>query len=219
MRFAAILLSLAVCAPAAEYAVLTSGARMRVDRHEFNGAKVKLFIGDSTAEMNAADVQRYEPEDYIAPAPPPPAVKPETQIPPVAPPAPARTPQQLADQAADEYGLPRWLVRSVMHTESGFQPNAVSPKGAIGLMQLMPGTAQALGVDPTDPLQNVEAGARYLRDLLVKYDGALWHALAAYNAGPGAVDKYNGVPPYSETRRYVSRIDQDRKKADAATKN
>jgi soluble lytic murein transglycosylase-like protein len=106
-----------------------------------------------------------------------------------------------------------------MHTESGFQANAVSPKGAIGLMQLMPGTAQALGVDANDPLQNVEAGARYLRDLLVKYDGALWHALAAYNAGPGAVDKYKGVPPYAETVRYVNRIEQDRQKASAPAKN
>ena len=102
-----------------------------------------------------------------------------------------------------------------MKTESGFQLNAVSPKGAIGLMQLMPGTAQTLGADPNDPLQNVEAGARYLRDLLVRYDGGLWHALAAFNAGPGAVDKYKGVPPYAETVRYINRIDRDRKKADA----
>src|ERR1700722_20461116 len=123
MRLAAILLSLAVCAPAAEYAVLSSGARMRIDRHEVSGAKVKLFIGDSIAEMNAADVQRYEAEDYIAPLPPAPAplVAPVT-VPVVATAAPL-TPQQLADQAADEYGLPRWLVRSVMHTESGFQAN------------------------------------------------------------------------------------------------
>ena len=123
------------------------------------------------------------------------------------------TPLELADQAADKYGLPRWLVRSVMKAESGFQPQAISPKGAIGLMQLMPGTAQTLGADPKDPAQNADAGARYLRDLLTKYDGALWHALAAYNAGPGAVSKYGGIPPYADTIRYINRIDQDRKRA------
>ena len=101
-----------------------------------------------------------------------------------------------------------------MKNESGFSPNAISPKGAIGLMQLMPGTAQTLGANPADPAQNADAGARYLRDLLKKYDGGLWHALAAYNAGPGAVDKYRGVPPYAETVRYINRIDQDRKKAE-----
>jgi soluble lytic murein transglycosylase-like protein len=96
-----------------------------------------------------------------------------------------------------------------MAAESGFQAQAVSPKGAIGLMQLMPETAQALGVDPYDPAQNVDAGTRYLRDLLNQYDYGLWHALAAYNAGPAAVDKYRGIPPYAETIRYVERIDRE----------
>ena len=109
---------------------------------------------------------------------------------------------------ADRYGLPRELVRSVMAAESGFQKQAVSPKGAIGLMQLMPGTAQALGADPRDPAQNVDAGTRYLRDLLEKYNYGLRHALAAYNAGPGAVDKFNGVPPYRETINYIGRIEK-----------
>ena len=86
-----------------------------------------------------------------------------------------------------------------MAAESAFQIDAVSPKGAIGLMQLMPETAQLLGADPHDPAQNVDAGVRYLRDLLNKYDGGLWRALAAYNAGPAAVDKYHWVPPYRET--------------------
>src|SRR5262249_12609877 len=118
-------------------------------------------------------------------------------------------PEELADAAADKYGLPRKLVRSVMAAESGFNPNAVSPKGAIGLMQLMPDSAQMLGVDPHDPAQNVDAGTRYLRDLLNRYNGQLWHALAAYNAGPGAVQKYNGLPPYRETLNYLIRIDRD----------
>jgi soluble lytic murein transglycosylase-like protein len=93
-----------------------------------------------------------------------------------------------------------------MRAESGFAPGAVSPKGAIGLMQLMPGTARELGADPRDPAQNVDAGARYLRDLLLRYDYRLWHALAAYNAGPGAVDAHHGVPPYRETIDYINRV-------------
>jgi soluble lytic murein transglycosylase-like protein len=156
-------------------------------------------------------VRGYEAEEYVPPAPAPATPAPV----PVAQPAPS--PSQLADAAADKYGLPRRLVRSVISAESDFQPQAVSPKGAIGLMQLMPATAEALGADPRDPAQNVDAGTRYLRDLLEKYDGGLWHALAAYNAGPGAVDKYQGVPPYRETIDYVGRIDRDLKKAAAAT--
>jgi soluble lytic murein transglycosylase-like protein len=219
MRFVALFVSLAAfvssVAFAGEYAVLASGARMHVDRHETThettGDKVRLYMGDSFAEMGAAQVARFEADDYT---PPPPAVPVVAPVPVVAVEAkPAPTPAELADQAADKYGLPRWLVRSVMRAESGFQPQVVSPKGAIGLMQLMPGTAQTLGADPKDPAQNADAGARYLRDLLKMYDGALWHALAAYNAGPGAVAKYKGLPPYAETLRYISRIDQDRKKA------
>jgi soluble lytic murein transglycosylase-like protein len=213
MRFAALLLCLASTAFAGEFAVLASGARMHVDRHEITGDKVRLFMGESSAEMSAAQIRRFEADDYT----PPPVQQPP--VPPAAPEQataaaqPVLTPAELADQAADKYGLPRWLVRSVMRAESAFQPQAVSPKGAIGLMQLMPATAQTLGVDPKDPAQNADAGARYLRDLLVKYNGALWHALAAYNAGPGAVAKYNGLPPYAETLRYIVRIDQDRKKS------
>jgi soluble lytic murein transglycosylase-like protein len=159
--------------------------------------------------MDVAKVRGFE-VDEAAPSLPPTKVAdaavnpPETTV--SVPPA-VLSPEQLADAAADKYGLPRKLVRSVMAAESAFQPKVVSPKGAIGLMQLMPGTAVTLGVDPNDPVQNVDAGARYLRDLLVKYDGYLWHALAAYNAGPGAVEKYKGVPPYRETIDYVRRID------------
>lgn len=209
MRLLGLLLFLtANAAFAGESIVLASGSRLHVDRHETAGSRVRLYNGDGYVEMDAAQVRGFEADDIVpsapapaAPAPVPPAVEP--------PPSPA----QMADAAADKYGLPRKLVRSVMRAESGFQPQAVSPKGAIGLMQLMPATAQTLGVDANDPAQNVDAGTRYLRDLLQKYDGFLWHALAAYNAGPAAVDKYNGIPPYPETIQYVVKIDQILKKA------
>lgn len=213
MRFLGLLLLIFTnVAFAGESAVLISGSRLHVDRHEIDGPKVRLYNGTGYIEMDAARVQCFEADELLpsehptdpAAVPIPPAV-----TIPVPADSPALTPQQLADAAADKYGLPRHLVRSVILAESAFQPQAVSPKGAIGLMQLMPGTAATLGVNPHDPVQNVDAGARYLRDLLLKYDGLLWHALAAYNAGPGAVAKYKGVPPYRETINYINRIDRD----------
>jgi soluble lytic murein transglycosylase-like protein len=196
---------------AGEYAVLASGSRLYVDRHEADAAKVRLFHGSGFVEMDASAVKSFEADDAVpvpAPAPPAAAVAPAVAAVPA-----NRNPLELADAAADKYGLPRELVRSVMAAESGFVPEAVSPKGAIGLMQLMPETARDLGVDPNDPEQNVDGGTRYLRDLLLRYDGGLRHALAAYNAGPKAVDKYNGVPPYAETINYVGRIEKKFKKA------
>jgi soluble lytic murein transglycosylase-like protein len=165
-------------------------------------------------ELESAMVRTFEAEAYEAPVAPPAAVlTAETSAMAMAP--VAATPRELADAAADRYGLPRALVRSVMAAESGFQKAAISPKGAIGLMQLMPATALDLGADPHDPAQNVDAGTRYLRDLLEKYNYGLRHALAAYNAGPGAVEKYNGIPPYRETIDYISRIEKKLKAAGA----
>ncbi len=113
----------------------------------------------------------------------------------------------LIDLAADREGLDRVLVRAVIQAESDYDPQARSSKGAIGLMQLMPETARELGVDPTDPEQNLRGGTRYLRQMLDRFDGRLDLALAAYNAGPGAVTAHRGaVPPYRETTAYLRKV-------------
>ena len=111
----------------------------------------------------------------------------------------------LAREAARRHGVPEDLFLRLVNQESRFNPNALSHKGAIGLAQLMPGTARQLGVDPHDPVQNLDGGARYLKQQYVKFKS--WRlALAAYNAGPGAVEKHGGVPPFRETRNYVKKI-------------
>lgn len=118
--------------------------------------------------------------------------------------------QEISDiisKISAKHGVNEKLVRALIKQESGFNPNAVSKVGAAGLMQLMPQTAQGLGVkDIKDPVQNVDGGVRYLKSMMKKYNGNIILALAAYNAGPGAVDKYGGVPPYKETQNYVKNI-------------
>jgi soluble lytic murein transglycosylase-like protein len=115
----------------------------------------------------------------------------------------------LIDAAAAKHGVDANLVRALIKVESNFNPRARSNKGAMGLMQLMPATARALKVsDPYDPAQNVEGGVRHLRGLMDDHNGDVELSLAAYNAGAGAVQRYNGVPPYKETRNYVRRITQ-----------
>jgi soluble lytic murein transglycosylase-like protein len=115
--------------------------------------------------------------------------------------------EPLIKAYAAEHNVRADLVRAVIQAESAFNPLARSHKGAMGLMQLMPATAAELGVnDPYDPEQNIRGGVRYLRALLDQYAGNEELALAAYNAGPGAVDRYDGVPPYRETRNYIDRI-------------
>ena len=199
MRTAVLLLLCVWSAMAGEYAVLASGARLYADRHESDGGKVTLYTQTGSTELDATQVLSFEQEDF----------KPAEVAAPAAAPSPATKPASLADlvdNAARKYGLPPAFVRAVVAVESGYRPDAVSPKGAIGLMQLMPATARELGADPTIPEQNVDAGTRYLRDLLLKYDNHTYHALAAYNAGPGAVDKYHGVPPYRETQNYILNV-------------
>jgi soluble lytic murein transglycosylase-like protein len=198
-----------LAASAGEYVVLSNGFRIHADSHSADGAVVRLQTSQGVIEIPAGRVTAFETEEY---SPPPPA------LPKLAEPVPSvqsteaqlkPTPQELVTLAAVHAGLPPAIVHSVAKAESGYHANAVSPKGAIGLMQLMPGTAAELNVDPHDPAQNAEAGARYLRDLLLKYENdphQVSKAVAAYNAGPGAVDKYHGIPPYRETVQYVNRV-------------
>jgi soluble lytic murein transglycosylase-like protein len=111
------------------------------------------------------------------------------------------------DAAANQYGIDPLLLQSLIQQESGFDPNATSASGAQGLTQLMPSTAAGLGVtNPYDPTQSIQGGAKYLADQLQTFDGDPSLALAAYNAGPGAVEQYGGIPPYPETANYVQQV-------------
>jgi soluble lytic murein transglycosylase-like protein len=194
-RLAALLAIAGICF-AGETAVLSTGFRIHADRHEADGAIVRLYANGGVTEFAASQITGFEQDEEV--------VKP-TEWQPSQPPSA----EELVTAAANRNGLPADFVRSVVAVESGFRANAVSSKGAIGLMQLMPATARDYGANPNDPKQNVEAGTQYLRDLLWKYRNdphQVSRALAAYNAGPGAVERYHGIPPYRETLAYVERV-------------
>jgi soluble lytic murein transglycosylase-like protein len=207
-----LLLGFSCLASATDLARLRNGFTIRHERRTTVGDNTRLFLANDNAsfvDIPTASIESFEKDDSPAPAPIVPASK-TTALPAVKP--------QLSDvvqSASDRYRLDPDLVNSVIHAESGFNPRATSNKGAQGLMQLMPQTASKLGVlNRLDPQQNVEGGTRYLRELLELYNFDLVKALAAYNAGPHRVEQYGGVPPYRETRAYVSRIvrDYNRKK-------
>jgi hypothetical protein len=207
-------------ATAAELAILNNGFSIRHDHHLVIGTMTRLYLSSddsSFTDVPTASISSFEKDLSItlpvAPSPQDPATsavklsQPSASNSRAGKSAPVVPLNQVVDAASANYHLDPDLVNSVIHAESGFNPHAVSPKGAKGLMQLMPGTANNLGVnDAFDPQANVEGGSRYLRELLERYNLDLVKALAAYNAGPQRVEQYRGVPPFRETRAYVARI-------------
>lgn len=196
LKLGLILLSLA-CVPAlrAEYAVLRSGQRLHITGYERRGERVELRMEGGVVEVDSTDLVAIEPEE-VFPARISPAAKPPYT--------------ELIQSAAQRYGVDPELVSSVVAMESNFNPRAVSRRDARGLMQLLPETAARLGVtNAFDPRQNIEAGTRYLRLLLDRYNYDLVLTLAAYNAGPDRVEQYGGVPPFLETVSYVRKVSRE----------
>lgn len=192
----ALLLGVLLLAPGtgarAEIALLTSGLTLKLDRHRVeDGAVVLMLKGGGEIGVPLGAVRGFVPDEVLD----------EVAVP------AGGSLREVAAAAARRHGLDPDLVMAVVSVESGFRPEAVSPKGARGLMQLMPGTAASLGVENAfDPAQNLDGGARHLGRLLALYGGDLRRALAAYNAGQGAVERHGGVPPYRETRAYVKKV-------------
>ena len=185
------LTALAPCARA-DYLVLQSGQRIHVTGYERVGDTLRLTVPGGTLEIPAEALVRVDPEDTFLP------VKVKLLDVPYA--------NFIADSAR-AHGVAPELVASVIAVESNFNPNAVSWRSARGLMQLMPETAARFGVTKIfDPQQNIEAGTKYLKELLLRYNGDLALTLAAYNAGPDRVEQYRSIPPYRETRDYVRRV-------------
>lgn len=228
---------IAAHASATDIAILRNGFTIRHESRAPLGDTTRLFLtpdGSSFVDVRTAEIDRIEPDLTPAaqpaknsdeaisilpgssPAPPAAPATAPASVPAAAPLASASANPGRVDvaevvgAASDRYRLDPDLVNSVIRAESGFKVHAVSPKGAQGLMQLMPGTASKLGVaNAFDPAANVDGGTRYLRELLEQYNFDLIKALAAYNAGPQRVEQYKGVPPYRETRLYVASIVRD----------
>lgn len=202
-----LLLTLAAAhLPAAEFANLRNGYSVRHENHEMRGEVTRLYLDNETngsyVDVATAQIESFEP------APPEPnSVSPQTST--------SRDLSAIISQASSRSQIDADFIASVIQAESANNPRAVSRKGARGLMQLMPETARNLGVrDSFDPADNVDGGVRFLRELLVRYNGDAAKALAAYNAGLQRVQQYNGVPPFRETHAYINRIisDYNRKK-------
>jgi soluble lytic murein transglycosylase-like protein len=202
-----LLMGFAVQATASDLAILHNGFSILHTRREELGSVTRLYTAaDGSSYVDIATEQI----DHFEHAPNPPAAASSA-----AAPKPEQNLDQVINAISDRHHIDPDFINSVIHAESGFNQHAVSPKGAQGLMQLMPGTATQLGVtNAFDAGDNVEGGTRYLRELLERYNFDAIKALAAYNAGPGRVEQYRGVPPYAETRAYVARIirDYNRKK-------
>jgi hypothetical protein len=196
----------------AERAVLRNGSVLRLDHRETRGAVTRLFMDRGTenyVDIPGDQIVRFE-------------AVPELPAVPVQVLDPVRTTsvQEIVTSASSRYGIDPDLILSLIRAESAFDPKAVSPKGALGLMQLMPQTATLLGVEhPMDAAANVEGGTHYLRDLLVQYNQNLIKALAAYNAGPARIEQYHGVPPYPETIAYITRVIRDLNRRKIASAN
>lgn len=200
-----LMLLAASCLQARESAVLRNGFSISHDHHLQIGSVTRLFLSasdDEYVDVSSADIVNYEPE-LKAPA---------QTLEAVANTSAKAHPnlQQIVAKAANENQLDADFIHAVIRAESSGKPTAVSHKGAQGLMQLMPQTATKLGVKNSfDPSENVNAGTRYLRELLTRYHNDPIRALAAYNAGAGRVEQYHGVPPYRETRAYIAAIIRD----------
>ena len=201
-----ILVLMAAQLHAAELANLRNGFSLRHDHHEVVGTTTRLYMS-ADAAGGFVDVPSDQIEGY-EPAPPDPQDA-------LSAPVKSSDLRAIVAEVSARNKIDADFIASVIAAESANNPHAVSPKGAQGLMQLMPGTASKLGVkDSFDPEANVDGGVRYLRELLELYHYDVAKALAAYNAGPKRVDQYKGVPPYRETHAYVARIirDYNRKK-------
>jgi soluble lytic murein transglycosylase-like protein len=215
-----VLLLAGVAAPlrGAEHITLRNGFDLICDHREAAGDHVRLYMtatGPNFMEVSGADIASSEFVALPAPKDPPTASVTAT---PASPPTPAEI-HEMAAKAGAAHDLDVELLASVIRAESNGDVHAVSRAGARGLMQLMPSTASKLGVaDSFRADQNINGGTEYLNSLLERYHDNLALALAAYNAGPAAVDKYRGIPPYRETRLYVARIihDFNRRKLEAA---
>jgi soluble lytic murein transglycosylase-like protein len=203
---------------AAEVAVLRNGFTIKHERREIVGDLTRLYVttdGSSFIDVPTVEIEHFEeaPPELVedaASSPKTGALRPTSGSKPGAIPQRPVDLSQVVNEASGRYRLDPDLVNSVIKAESDFKVRAVSPKGAQGLMQLMPGTAAQLGVpNAFDPQANVDGGTRYLRELLERYNFDLVKALAAYNAGPQRVEQFGGVPPYYETRAYVAKIVKD----------